>query len=159
MNKKIYMKNSVIQKVISNETYDILKICKENFNYDKIKNNIQEYILKSYNNEIYYNDVELYRYLLNVVFNLSDDKNLKNILENGINDCFKDKMFKNNLKHTPIDYNDLIHMLINNICLMEFRTKADGEYIDLFLVEDDKQILSSDEYDEKIKKLKQKNYK
>lgn len=138
------LNGEVVQKVISPETYDILLICKQG-NGD-LTQKIQDYILEQYLNIDYLTSNQLYNFLLNKIFELLDENQIKNILSFGIDNCFKYKAIKNDLKYSPIDHADLVEMLISTIQLLPFRKTIDNKYVDLFLIDKNGVLMSCDEY-------------
>lgn len=146
-------------KVISEYSYNIMKICKANG--VNIENLLQEYIKEVYWNSSYLTYPELYCNLIKVILEICSEKEIKNILIYDIHECFKNKIYESGkLKDLPINHEDLCKMLINKLTFIQVRENDE----DLFLVKTKTSVMTIDDYEKSsdyyiqtMKRIKKEN--
>ena len=143
-------------KIIDEFTYKIILVCKDvhDYDYQHLKTFLQEELW--INNEI--DDKTIYYHLLEVVFKILNIEHIKNIFSNQLYNTYITNIIINNRK--SFDYQDLWHILYQNIETLQMREKTNNEYIDLFKINVDGNLLNYSQYDNYIKeKNKQKQLK
>ena len=143
-------------KIIDEFTYKIILVCKDahDYDYQHLKTFLQEELW--INNEI--DDKTIYYHLLEVVFKVLNIEHIKNIFSSQLYNTYITNTIINNRK--SFDYQDLWHILYQNIETLQMIEKINNEYIDLFKINVDGNLLNYSQYDNYIKeKNKQKQLK
>ena len=143
-------------KIIDEFTYKIIITCKDVYDHDyqHLKTFLQEELMIPYKIE----DSTIYYHLLQVIFKLCNIEHIKNIFSSQLHSTYITNTIINNKK--TFDYQDLWHILYQNIQTIQMREKINNEYIDLFKINIDGNLLNYTQYEDYIKdKNKQKQLK
>lgn len=144
----MYIKDGVIQKVISEYSYNIITICKK-IDVDIVAS-LQDYIKEVYLNYSYLTSAELYSNLSRVIIEVCSQNQIEAILTENIPNCFSEFQINSFAQKTSISYDDLCNMLINRLIFLQVRTTVGGESVDLFYIDVSGRVMSMTEYDEEV---------
>lgn len=143
-------------KIIDEFTYKTILACKNahDYNYQHLKKFFQEELW--INDEI--DDKTIYYHLLEVIFKVLNVEHIKSIFNEQLSSMYLTNLIIKN--KNSFDYQDLWHILYQNIQILQMRKKVNDEYIDLFQINVDGNLLNYSQYDNYInEKNKQKQLK
>ena len=133
-------------KIIDEFTYKTILACKNahGYNYQNLKKFFQDELW--INDEI--DDKTIYYHLLEVIFNVLNVEHIKSIFSEQLSSTYLTNLIIKNKK--SFDYQDLWHILYQNIQILQMRKKVNNEYIDLFQINVDGNLLNYSQYDNYI---------